>query len=168
AFVDGKPVNAFVGALPEAQLRSFIDKIIPNPSEIQRRKAARLRAAGDLAGAASSLRSAIALDPESDTARIDLVSLLLEQTAAADAKPIEEAKEVLDHISRRNQADPAIAALRTRLEALEASAQLPSEADLQARIQADGADLQARLDLANRLIAERRFEPALQHLLAIV
>ena len=56
AFSDGKPVNAFVGALPETQLRAFIDKVIPDPSEIQRRKAARLLAAGDSAGAASYIR----------------------------------------------------------------------------------------------------------------
>jgi len=166
AFVDGEPVNAFVGALPEAQLRAFIDKVIPNPSEIQRRKAARLRAAGDENAAATSLRAAIALDPESDAARLDLAGLLID-TGAGNPKHLEEAKQVLERVSRRNP-DPVIAALRTRLGALEASADLPSESDLEGRIKADGADLQARLDLANRLIAERRFAPALEHLLAIV
>jgi len=165
AFVDGKPVNAFVGALPESQLRSFIDKIIPNPSEIQRRKAVRLREAGDAAGAASSLRSAIALDPDNEAARLDLADILL---AKPDAKTIVEAKQVLAHISSRQPADPALTALKTRLAALEMSASLPSQHELEARIAADGADLQARLDLANRLIAERRFEPALEQLLAIV
>jgi len=165
AFVDGKPVNAFVGALPESQLRSFIDKIIPSPSEIQRRKAVRLREAGDAAGAASSLRSAIALDPDNEAARLDLADILL---AKPDAKTIVEAKQVLAHISSRQPADPALTALKTRLAALEMSASLPSQHELEARIAADGADLQARLDLANRLIAERRFEPALEQLLAIV
>jgi len=166
AFVDGKPVNAFVGALPEAQLRAFLDKVIPNPSEIQRRKAARLRAAGDENGAATSLRAAIALDPENEAARLDLASLLIE-AGTADQRRLEEAKQVLEHVSRRNP-DPAVTALRTRLEALEASRSLPSESDLEARIKANSADLQARLDLANRLIAERRFAPALEQLLAIV
>jgi putative thioredoxin len=166
AFVDGKPVNAFVGALPETQLRAFIDKVIPNPSEIQRRKAARLLAAGDAAGAASSLRSAIALHPENDAARIDLANLLLAQ--GSDANAITEAKELLARISAAQQSDSAVTALRTRLAALEASANLPPQAELEARIANNGADLQARLDLANRLIAERRFERALEQLLAIV
>jgi putative thioredoxin len=168
AFVDGKPVNAFVGALPESQLRAFIDKVIPDPAEIQRRKAARLRAAGDLAGAITTLRSAIALDPENDAARIDLATLLLDAAGGADAARVAEPKELLAHVSRARQSDPAVTALRTRLAALEQSASLPSRADLEARIAKDGADLQARLDLANRLIAERRFEPALEQLLAIV
>ena len=165
AFIDGKPVNAFVGALPESQLRAFIDKVVPDPSEIQRRKALRLAAAGDAAGAASSLRSAIALDPDNDAARLDLANLLLTK---ADAKSLAEAKELLEPLSARRQPDPALAALKTRLAALEQSASLPPERELEARIAADGADLQARLDLANRLIAERRFERALEQLLAIV
>jgi putative thioredoxin len=169
AFVDGEPANAFVGALPESQLRAFIDKVIPDPSEIQRRKAARLLAAGDAAGAVTSLRAAIALDPENDAARMDLATLLLDHTVAAiDAKHIEEAKEILARVSRTGQADPAMAALKTRLAALESSARLPAKSALEARVQADGTDLRARLDLANRLIAEQAFEPALAQLLAIV
>src|ERR1700739_3074225 len=49
AFVDGQPVDAFVGAWPESQLREFIDRLVPNPSEIERRKARRLADAGRLA-----------------------------------------------------------------------------------------------------------------------
>jgi len=169
AFIDGQPVNAFVGALPESQLRAFIDKVIPDPSEIQRHKAARLLAAGDAAGAATSLRSAIALDPENDAARLDLATLLLDQPAAgADARHIDEATEILARVSRTGQAHPALAGLRTRLAALESSTSLPARSALEARVQADSTDLQARFDLANRLIAERAFEPALEHLLAIV
>jgi putative thioredoxin len=168
AFVDGKPANAFVGALPEPQLRAFIDKVIPNPSEIQRRKAARLRAAGDFAGAVTSLRSAIALDPENDAARFDLANLLLDSAQGTETERVEEVKALLASVSRRRQADPALAVIRTRLAALEASASLPAETELEARVRANGADLQARLDLANRLVAARRFEPALEQLIAIV
>jgi putative thioredoxin len=169
AFADGEPVNAFVGALPETQLRAFIDKVIPDPSEIQRRKAARLLAAGNAAAAASSLRSAIALDPENDAARLDLANLLLADVpASGNTKDIVEAREVLARVSAHGHGGAALAALRTRLAALESSASLPPQAELEARIEANGADLQARLDLANRLIAARRFEPALEQLLAIV
>jgi putative thioredoxin len=169
AFIDGEPVNAFVGALPESQLRAFIDKVMPDPSEIERRKAARLLAAGDGAGAVTSLRAAIALNPENDAARLDLVALLLENAAAsADAQRIAEAKDVLAGVSRSQQTEQATTALRTRVAALEQSANLPAQAELEARVAADASNMQARFDLASRLIAERRFEPALEHLLAIV
>jgi putative thioredoxin len=169
AFMDGKPVNAFVGALPETQLRAFIDQVIPDPAEIQRRKGARLLAAGDSAGAASSLRAAVALDPENDAARLDLANLLLaQQPSGVGAKNIAEAREMLNRISARERGNAGFTAASTRLAALEASANLPPQAELEARIEANRADLQARLDLANRLIAERQFEPALEQLLAMV
>jgi putative thioredoxin len=169
AFVDGKPVNAFVGALPESELRAFIDKVIPDPAEILRLKAARLLAADDTAAAVSSLRAALALDPESDAARLDLARLLLDQMAAqGDAKLLAEASDVLAHVSRRMQGDPALATLKTRVTALERAATLPAPSELAARIAANGADLQARWDLANRMLAERRFEATLEQLAAIV
>lgn len=166
AFVDGEPVDSFVGALADSQLRAFIDRLIPDPSEIQRRKAAKLLAANDRAGATSALRAAIALDPDNDAARIDLARLLVDGARAGDAA-VAEAQQALERVSRRRQVEPEVAALRTRISALEQSASLPAFAELQARIARNGADLQARLDFANRLIAQARFEPALEQLLAI-
>ncbi len=169
AFVDGKPVNAFVGALPESELRAFVDKVIPDPAEIQRLKAQRLAAAGDVAGALSSLRAALALDPDRDAARIDLARLLMDHSAtqAGDAL-LAEADEALAHVSRRMQGDATLAALRTRLAALREAGHLPARAELERRIAANGADLQARLDLANRLLAEQDFEGALEQLATII
>lgn len=169
AFVDGAAVDAFVGAQPEPQLRAFIDRLLPNPSEIERRKAARLLAAQDLAGAASALRAAIALDPDNDAARADLATLLLERLPPpVDAQRLTEAADVLNSVSRKRQAEPAFQALRTRLAALQERQRLPPREQLEARIAANDADLEARLQLAQQLIAEREFEPALAQLLAIV
>ncbi|MCX8005873.1 MAG: thioredoxin, partial [Burkholderiaceae bacterium] len=149
AFVDGKPVDAFVGALPESQLRAFIDRLIPNPSELERRKAAQLLAAGEFAAAATALRAAIALDPDNDAARGDLVTLLLDRMPGApDDARLQEAEQVLEAVSRRRQNEPAFAALRTRLAALKESARLPDLAELQARVAAAPEDLAARLQLA--------------------
>ena len=75
AFVDGQPVDSFVGVLPESQLRAFIDRVAPNPSEIERRKAAALAEAGDRAGALASVRAALALDSANDDARLDLAQI---------------------------------------------------------------------------------------------
>lgn len=169
AFVDGKPVNAFVGALPEGELRAFIDKVIPDPAEILRLKASRLAATGDLPGALSSLRAALALDPDRDAARMDLARLLMDQSASTGGDALlAEADEALAHVSRRLQGDSALTTLRTRLAALREAAHLPPRAALEQRIAANGADLQARLDLANRLLADQDFEAALEQLATIV
>src|SRR5512135_2086458 len=98
AFVDGRPVDSFVGVLPESQLRAFIDRVAPNPSEIARRKAAALAEAGDRDGALASLRAALALDPASDEARLDLAALLLGASAIPPAV-VAEAGELLKKAS---------------------------------------------------------------------
>jgi len=47
AFVDGQAVDSFVGVLPAEALRQFISRLLPDPAEIERRKAQQLLAGGD-------------------------------------------------------------------------------------------------------------------------
>jgi putative thioredoxin len=166
AFVDGEAVDSFVGVLPAEQLRQFVARLVPDPAEIERRKAAQLRDQGDRAGAGSALRAALALDPDRDTIRHDLAQLLL------DGSPTEadlgEAADCLAGVSASAKLEPRWAALETRLQSLRRAAELPGADVLQARIAADPDDLQARLDLANLHVAQRRFDAALEQLLAIV
>jgi putative thioredoxin len=169
AFVDGKPVNAFVGALPESQLRAFIDALLPNPSEIERRKALALLAAGQPEAAAVSLRAALALNPAGDSVRWDLAQVLIERLPAPmPAERLAEAAQVLDGVSRAAQGDPRHRALRTQLASLARAAELPQANVLEQRVAQNPADLQARLDLANLHIARHAWEPALEQLLAVV
>lgn len=77
AFVDGEPVDQFVGALPEGQLRAFIDRIVPNPAEMARRVAREALTAGKPEVARDALQAALALDPAHDEVRLDLVDVLL-------------------------------------------------------------------------------------------
>jgi len=165
AFANGKPVDSFVGVLSERQLHDFVERIVPDPSELERQKAARLRSAGDLAGAATALRAAIALDPSNDAARLDFATVLLEMR---DPVTADEAAAVLAAASRDTRDTAAWRALHTAVDSLRRSATLPSAAQLQARIVADASDLSARLDLANLHVARREFAPAMEQLLAIV
>jgi putative thioredoxin len=169
AFVDGQPVDAFVGVLPEGQLRAFLAKLLPDPSEIERRKAVKLIEAGAWDEAAAALRAAIALDPGNDAARLDLAALLLERMPppVTEAR-IEEAREVLAHASAACKLEARHRALQTQLDSLAQAARLPAAEELQRRIDAHPDDLQARLDLARVYIAHRDFAPALEQLLAIV
>ena len=171
AFIDGRPVNAFVGALPESQLRAFIDALLPNPSEIERRKALELLASGQTDAAISALRAALALNPANDPARWDLADALIAQasggTATAATSLLDEARGLLDGVARAAQAEPRHRALSTRLNSMTLAADLPQRETLQERIAAHPADLQARLDLANLLISRGDYEPALEQLLEI-
>jgi putative thioredoxin len=169
AFIDGEPVDAFVGALPESQLREFIDRLLPNPSEAERRKARRLAEQGQLAEAVAALRAAIALDPNAAPAHLDLAEILLERLPApVDDARLSEAERALAAVGAAAQADPRWEALNTRLASLKKAAAGPDRRQLQARVEADPADLQARVALAQWHIARREFEPALAQLIEVV
>jgi putative thioredoxin len=169
AFVDGEPVDGFVGALPEGQLRAFLDHVIPDPAQMERRKARQLVESGQFEAAAAALRASLALDPASAEAHIELAELLLERLpGAVDAARLEEAERELAAVHAAGRDDPRWRALDTRLSSLRNAATLPAPEALQARVTANPGDLEARLELAQRHIAQRRFDAALDQLLEIV
>src|SRR3989454_4482067 len=81
AFRNGRPVAQFLGAQPEAQVRAFIERLLPSPSELERAK-----------GGEAALRRALELDPRNDLARLDLAELLI------DEKRVDEAESLLNEI----------------------------------------------------------------------
>jgi putative thioredoxin len=164
AFVDGKPHDAFVGALSERDVRAFVDRLLPNPSDLERRKGARLLAAGDVKGGVSALRAAVALNPGNDTARLDLAEALL----VLDPPRLDEAQQVLDGLNGLARQEARARAVQTRVESQRRVAKLPSVEALRERIARDPSDLRARMDLAHQHIAQRAFELALEQLLAVV
>jgi putative thioredoxin len=161
AFVDGQMVDEFTGALPEGQIREFIDALIPSPAEPLRLRALDAHAAGDLAGARQLMAEAIKVDPRNDTSYLDYVELSL----AAGA--VDEAREIMDAVRERSRD-------RSRVEALDAQIALAGSgagadiATLGERIATDPDDLAARLQLANALALARDYRPALEQLLDIV
>ncbi|MGI8751739.1 MAG: tetratricopeptide repeat protein [Acidimicrobiales bacterium] len=74
AIADRKVVDSFVGALPESQVRQWVAKLAPEPSEVDR-----LLDAGDEA----SLRQALQLEPANDTVAVALAALLVAADTAA-------------------------------------------------------------------------------------
>jgi putative thioredoxin len=166
AFVNGQPVDGFVGALPESQVKAFIDRIAgpAGPSDAEALVAegeARL-AAGDLAGAGDLFAAALKAEPESVPAVAGLAQALLE------AGEIERATQTLDMLPASAAADARVAAVRAQIELKAQTAGLGDRATLEARIAADPADLQARFELALLLNAEGDREGAVDRLLEII
>jgi len=161
AFVGGELADEFTGVLPEAQVREFIDGLVPSPAEPLHRDALAAAERGDLDGARKLLARALEVDPRNEVAYLDYAELSL----AAGA--VDEARELLEALRDR-------ARDRARFEALDAQAQLAAgstgvdTADLRARIAADPADLDARLQLANAQAVARDYRAALEQLLEIV
>ena len=79
--VDGKPVDGFMGAQTEGQVRQFLDKHLPSEGELQAEaevdEAQQMLQAGDTQAALQKLADALAADPANDDARFDYVRLLI-------------------------------------------------------------------------------------------
>ena len=164
AFADGQAVDQFVGVLPESQLREFLDRLVPDGADAARQNAQAALAEGRREDAYDALKAALALDPGYEDARLDLIELLL------DDNRFDEARNKVDLLSPKTTQgiDARYNAIKTRLDALDAAADLPPTDALEARVVGNPADLEARFDLASALIARRNYAGALEHLLEIV
>lgn len=160
AFVGGEMVDEFTGALPEGQVREFIDRLIPSPAEPLRRQALEAHERGDVEGARKLMADAINTDPRNDTSYLDYIELSLEAGA------FDEAKEVLDAVRERCRDTERVAALDAQLQLAGGGA--ADTAALEARLAGDADDLDARLQLANALALNRDYRGALSQLLEIV
>jgi len=162
AFVDACAVSQFAGAQAEPVVRAFVDRLTPNPADIEHRAGRDALVRGMPVEAEECLRHAVALDPSHNAARLDLVAVLLDRGEVA------EARRHFALLSPRAIAHAGYTGVRSRMEAAEIAATLPPENDLAGRISANGDDLQARLDLADLYVARCEYAPALDQLLEIV
>jgi putative thioredoxin len=165
-FKEGQPIDGFVGALPEAQVRQFLDKHVPSADEMAAEEevdeAQALLAAGDTDSALERLQEAVAIDPANDAARYDYLRALL------TVGRVEDARRAFDPVAGKLLLDPRLAAAGLWLEACErAPTARPPEA-LAAAIAADRRDFDARYELAQTHLAAQRFTEAMDELLEIV
>ncbi|MBU1214780.1 MAG: co-chaperone YbbN [Gammaproteobacteria bacterium] len=163
AVVNGKVVDEFTGALPEGQVRAWLDKIIPSPAEEMRHAAQQRFAADDVDGALQQLAEASALDPSNEWVRVDSAEILLAQGKA------DEALQLLESVRDVTiQKDDRVLQLVAQARVAEMAAGGEDEASLSAAIVANANDLEARLKLANVLVAKNRAEEGMDQLLEIV
>lgn len=161
AFVNGEIVDEFTGALPEGEIRAFLERVIPSPGEALRLEAETLYQQGDAAQALQRLAEASALDPNNEKIRISAAAIMIDQGENA------EARRLLDSLSALTRLEESVAALITRLDFAEKGSS-GDATELQQKIAANENDLEARLALANLLLAQQDYEPALQQLIEIV
>ncbi len=162
AFVDGRVVDEFSGAIPEAAVREFLERIIPSPAEELRRKAAAQRAVGDTAGALQTLAEAARLDRTNEDVRLDAAEILL------DLGQTEEAARLLDSLSPATRMEDRPQQLLARLTFARSAQAGQDEQSLRSRIAANPDDMETRLQLANLLVAAGRHAEGMDELLEMV
>ena len=163
AMVNGRIIDEFTGALPEGEVRAWLEKIIPSPAEELRRSAEQQVDAGDLAGALKLLAEAARLEPGNEWVRVDAAGILLA------VKEVAEARRLMDSVKSPDiMKDGRVLQLLARLKFAEASSGGVSEASLAEAVAANADDLEARLKLANFLIASNRHAEGMDQLIEIV
>ncbi len=159
-FIGGKPVDQFMGALPEGQVRAFLDKHIGeqvSEAEALRQEAAE---APDAATAEAMLRDALSYEPGNVEVALDLAARLIDRAAFDDAT------KLLDAIPTASRNDRH-AALLKRIELAKNRPEGDSKA-LAARIASNAKDFEARFGLAALQVHEGDFNAAFDQLLEVV
>ena len=167
-FVGGQPVDGFVGAIPEAQIREFLDKHVP-AGEMAEPEALEEEAPvddTDLEAVLAKLAGKVEAAPEDEAARFDYVKALLEMGLLQDAKAAFAPVAAL----AANTITPhaRFAALGVWIAAAEKTSSGFNAAALQAAIAANKRDFEARFALAEGLLAKQHFTEAMDELLEII
>jgi putative thioredoxin len=164
AFFQGRPVDAFQGALPDSQVKQFVDRLASQAGgddgiAAVLEQAAESLEAGDTENAIALYRAILGEVPETPAAFLGLVRALLAEDN------LDEAKAVLTQVPKEiaNHAD--IAAARAAIDLAEQAANAGPTGPLKDAVARDPADHRARIDLATALYAAGQHSEAIDHLL---
>ena len=169
-FVNGRGVDGFMGAQPESQVKAFIERLIkagggearPSPVEQALEQADAALAHGDGVTAQAIYQQILQHDPEEIRATAGLANCLLKEGR------LDEARATLDSIPVNKANDAAVAAVRSAIDLAASTAELGDLSELRAKLEANPADHQARLDIALALYAGGDAAAAIGELLEII
>jgi putative thioredoxin len=165
-FRGGQPVDGFAGALPESQIKVFVERLAgpigPSQAEVTVDQAKQAAEAGQLEMAAQLFGRVLQNEPDNAEAIAGLARCQI------GLGQLDTARETLQGVPTQHTNHVAIDGARAALALAEESGSLPDPGTLNARLAADENDHQARLELATVLFLRGQIEAAMEHLLAIV
>ena len=169
AFIDGKPADGFMGAVPESQVTAFIDKLTqgmaapgePDIAEILGEADAVL-AEGDAPAAAQIYAEVLALDSTNIAALAGLARCYVTSGA------VEQARQTIAMVPESKRNDAAVKAVQAAIDLAEQAQAVGPVAELEQKVAANPLDHQARFDLATALNAQGNRGEATNQLLEIV
>lgn len=167
AFKDGQPVDGFMGAVPESQIRELIDKVAgpgsaSDPVADALEQAAEALSQGDVQTAMGIYSAILQQDQTNADALAGMAGIYLDNDDA------ERARAMIDLVPEEKAGNTAVATIRARLDLAEEAASLGDRGPLLARLEANGDDFEARVELAKIENAAGNREAAAEHLLEII
>jgi putative thioredoxin len=166
AFVDGRPADGFMGALPESQVVAFLERLtkdsLGGETKDLLKAADAALADGDPAGAANLYAQLLAEDNGNVPALAGLARCYVETGA------LDQARQTLAMIPDSKRNESAVAAAQAALQLAEQVKTLEPIAELEQKVAANPLDHQARFDLALALNGKGRRLDALEQLISIV
>jgi len=167
AFVDGQPVDGFMGAKAPSELKSFVEKLLENVKDDGGdlseaiAVADEMLEAGEYDDAAETFEAILGEDPERSPAFVGLFK------AKMGAKKIDEAQKMLEDIPTALVNKPEILALQAQIDLTNQTQGLGEINDLREALKNDLDNHQIRFDLALALFTEGETNDAIQELLTI-
>jgi putative thioredoxin len=166
AFKGGQPVDGFAGALPESQIKAFVERLAgplgPGPTEVGLDQAKAAVAAGQLDVATRIYEQLLQGEPENPEALGGLARCHIAKGRLAAAR------ETLQRVPTEHTNHVEVDGARAALSLAEEAGTLADVGELNARLAANENDHEARLDLATALFLRGQVEAAIEHLLAVV
>lgn len=156
AIKNGKEVNRFQGAIPEAAIRTFLETVLPTPLDLMVDEARTAMINGDTPAAEHILRQVLTEQSDHQDAGTSLAALMI------DRGDIDDAMVVLGKLVPSAEVERLQGAARLRASAGE------DIAVLEAAAATNQGDDVAQLALAKALASRSEFEPALDRMLAVV
>ena len=170
AFVKGQPVDGFVGAQSESQVKAFVDRLAsqagaelgPSPVDQALEQAQAALESGQPAAASALFGQVLQHEPDNEAALIGLIRCHLDAGDAAAAR------QMFDSLPEDKASAAAFASIKAALELAEQSAETGEIPELEARVAAQPNDHQARFDLAMARHAAGEREAAVEALIEII
>lgn len=161
-FIDGQIVNEFMGALPESEVKKFLEPYIQSATDNYISEAEAAFQEGREQDAMQILNDALAQDPQNGSLKINIAKLLMMKGNAESAGALIDS--LSDDDKKRDEATEILAQIKLADKLKEAG----DPKELQARLKANPDDLDARLQMSIYLTASGEYQAAMDLLLSIM
>lgn len=161
AFLNGRPVDQFLGVMPESQLRQWLEPLLPSPAQQLVQQGQALEST-DPQAAEAKYREALQLCPEDRTPQIYLARVLLRQGR------LDECRSLLDRLAAGGYLEPEAERIRSELEVRQSALETGGVEAARKAMEANPQDLTLRIRYADALAAAQQHRKALELLLELV